>query len=171
MGKRPPQRDHDTWVANRIRKDRPTPSQAVVEGFLLHALRRVRHHPHKEHPSLPYRYVGLQAGNEETQRGLERWVVTGELALQCCFASDIVDTLEHLVEELQCTLVIRELPEGHFEKAKLTGQQDADIIYATAERMQKFIQRQAWGRWGEHIANPMDSGRDRRKTENKLSER
>ena len=48
--------------------------------------------------------------------------------------------------------MITDLPEGHFEKARLTGQSSADISYSTASRMQKNIINQVWAEWGERIA-------------------
>ena len=68
------------------------------------------------------------------------------------FASDRVDMIEHLAKELQCTLVVEDQPEGYFEKVRLAGHRSADIIYATAARMRKHVQRQAWGKWEERIA-------------------
>ena len=78
--------------------------------------------------------------------------MTGGLTLESCFASDIIDTLEALVTKLKCTLVVNELPEGYFDKARLTGQTGPDIIYATAARLQRHIIKQAWSEMGDRIA-------------------
>ena len=129
-----------------------SPPVSIIEGSLLHALHRVRRYLGAEQSSHTYRYIGVQAGSAETEKSLERWAATGELALESCFASDIIDTLEKLVAELRCTLVINELPEGYFDKARLTGQTGPDVIYATAARMQKHIIKQAWSLWGERMA-------------------
>ena len=48
------------------------PPVAITEGSLLHALRRVQSYLNTEHSFPEYRYIGLRAGNAETQKSLER---------------------------------------------------------------------------------------------------
>ena len=72
---------------------------------------------------------------------------TGTLHLQSSFASTIIEVLEALVDMAStAVVVIRELPEGFFDQAKLTGHASADVVYATATRAQAMIRAQTWAR-------------------------
>ena len=136
---------YDTWSKQ--------PPCAVLEGSVLHALRRVEDYLRKPRSTHPYPlYIAVTAGNQQVLEMFLKWANKGTLELASGMASDIVECIYRLASTLQCTLIMQDLPENFFQSATLTGMQSKDIIYTTAARINKDIGPSIWAQWDEQLA-------------------
>ena len=67
-------------------------------------------------------------------------------------ASEVVASLDRLLSKLNCTVVIRDIPDEFPKGARVAGFRRKDIIYATAARINKCIGPLVWEKWGEQMA-------------------